>query len=95
MSELEQHIKRVNEKLQQLLRRHASLQKENAKLRQDLIELKKTDEEKVNHISLLQQRIDVLKISRSTMTDEDKKALEKRIRQYLKEIDKCIIFMNE
>lgn len=95
MSALDEHIKRVNEKLQQLLKRHTQLQKENIRLKQELQLVKKNFEEKSAYIALLEQRIDVLKVAKGTMGEEEKKVFEKRIRQYLKEIDKCITFMNE
>ncbi|MBC8033751.1 MAG: hypothetical protein H7Y03_06360 [Chitinophagaceae bacterium] len=95
MSALEDHIKRINDKLQHLLKKYSFLQKENLRLRQELHFLKKSLEDKTAHANLLEQRIDVLKISKGTMTEEEKKLFEKRIRQYLKEIDKCINFMNE
>lgn len=95
MSDLENHIKRINEKLQQLLKQYAAVLKENKRLRQELDETKKTFEEKASYISLLEQRIEVLRASKGSMTEEEKKAFEKRIQQYIKEIDKCISFMSE
>ncbi len=95
MSALEDHIKRINEKLQQLLKKYFVLQKENTRLKQELHFLKKTFEEKTAYIALLEQRIEVLKVSKGAMGEEEKKVFEKRIRQYLKEIDKCITFMSE
>lgn len=95
MSELEQHIKRINEKLQQLLKKHAVLQKENNKLKLELSDVKKKYEEQSGAQALLEQRVDVLKAAKGTMTEEEKKAFEKRLQQYLKEVDKCINFMKE
>jgi predicted nuclease with TOPRIM domain len=95
MSPLEEHIKRINEKLQQLVKRHTVLQKENNRMKLELEEIKKKYEEQSAAKSLLEQRIDVLKASKGDMNEEDKKAFEKRIQQYLKEIDKCINFMKE
>ena len=44
----------------------------------------------------LQQQLDLLKATRGAGTNEvDKQALEKRINQYLREIDKCIALLNE
>lgn len=94
MSVLEEHIKRVNEKLQVVLKRHASLQKENIRLKQTLANTEKKATDQSNELELLTQRIEVLKASKGAMTEEEKKAFEKRLRQYLKEIDKCIAFLN-
>ena len=95
MSVLEEHIKRINEKLQIVLKRHASLQKENMRLKKEVDETKKKAEEQAAQLDLLTQRIEVLKASKGAMTEEEKKAFEKRLRQYIKEVDKCITFLNE
>ena len=95
MSVLEEHIKRINEKLQTALKRFASLQRENMRLKKELEDTKKKAEEQAKQLDLLTQRIEVLKASKVAMTEEEKKAFEKRLRQYLKEIDKCITFLNE
>lgn len=95
MSVLEEHIKRINEKLQAVLKRYASLQKENKHLKKDLAEANKKTEEQKAQLDLLTQRIEILKASKGTMTEEEKKDFEKRLRQYLREIDKCITFLNE
>lgn len=95
MSELEEHIKRINEKLNTVLKRHASLQRENARLKQNLENSTRKIEEQGSQLDLLTQRIEVLKASKGVMTEEEKKAFSKRLKQYLKEIDKCITFLNE
>lgn len=95
MSVLEEHIKRINEKLQAVLKRMASLQRENMRLKEDLADAKKRMEEQTGQLDLLTQRIEVLKASKGTMTEEEKKAFGKRVRQYIKEIDKCITFLNQ
>lgn len=95
MSILEEHIKRINEKLQTLLKRLSGLQKENVRLKQELADAKKKAEEQAATLELLTQRIEVLKASKGEMSEEDKKAFAKRVRQYIKEVDKCIAFLNE
>lgn len=95
MSELDAHIKRINEKLQHLLKKYAYLQKENARLKQEVNLAKKNQDERNTYISLLEQRNEVLQVAKGAMGEEERKNFEKRIRQYLKEIDKCITFMSE
>ena len=95
MSVLEEHIKRINEKLQVVLKRTASLQRENTRLKEDLADAKKKMEEQTGQVDLLTQRIEVLKASKGTMTEEEKKVFGKRLRLYIKEIDKCITFLNQ
>ena len=73
----------------------ASLQRENTRLKEDLADAKKKMEEQTGQLDMLTQRIEVLKASKGTMTEEEKKAFGKRVRQYIKEIDKCITFLNQ
>lgn len=95
MAEMEDHIKRVNNKLQQLLKHYQLLKKENEKLKETLKDLQLTREQEVEQISLLQQQVSILKTSIGQMTEPDKKAFEKQINQYIKEIDKCIGLLSE
>ena len=39
------------------------------------------------------QQISILKVSSGDMSEKDKKQFEKKINQYLKEIDKCISYL--
>lgn len=95
MSNPEQHLKRIQDKLQHLLKQHAALQKENSKLKEDLglaqqkitAQQKGTDE--------LKQQVSILKVSAGEMSEADKKDFEKRINSYLKEIDRCITLLGQ
>jgi site-specific DNA-adenine methylase len=95
MSDLEQNIKRINDKLQQLLKNYQLLQKENsrqAELIRSLQQEKLKDEE---IISELRQKVMVLKAVTGKMNEADKKAFEKNISRYIREIDKCIGILSE
>ena len=95
MSTTEQHLKRIQDKLQQLLKQHATVQKENSKLKEELdaaqtkisVQQKSADE--------LKQQVSILKVSAGDMSEADKKDFEKRINGYLKEIDRCITLLGE
>ena len=95
MNQLEQQLKRMNEKLQQLLKQHQLLQKENEKLKQEIQQMG------IHHSTLstqsekLQQQMEILKVSKGEMNETEKKAFEKRLNQYIKEIDRCIALLNE
>jgi len=95
MFDTDQHIKRINEKLQQVLKRYASLQKENEKLKSDLFQAKSMIKEKEDLIELSLLRLEVLKASKGEMTEEEKKSFEKKINHYLKDIENCINYLNE
>lgn len=92
---LEENIERINKKFQQLLKQYQLLQKENvqqAGLIQQLNTAAQADAEKIN---ALQQQAMILKAAAVQMDETDKKAFEKTISQYLKQIDKCINLLSE
>ena len=94
MAELELQIKRVQEKLQQLLKKHDEILKENLRLKK---ELEKTSGQSSQHqqtIETLKQQVAVLKLSSGNWDEQDKKEFEKRINQYIREIDKCIALLS-
>ena len=95
MTDLDQNIKRINDKLQLLLKDYSNLQKENEKLKVELHAVKQVQHEKDDQLQLFALRIEVLKASKGSMTEDEKKAFEKKINQYLREIDKCIALLNE
>ena len=95
MSELEEQFKRINAKLQQLLKQHLLLQKENEKLNDTLKIVLLSKDQDTEQINKLQQQVSILKTSLGQMTEADKKAFEKQINQYVKEIDKCIGLLSE
>ena len=95
MSELETNIKRINDKLQKLLRQYQQLQKDNERQSRLIKELQQAKDTHTTTIANLQEQIAILKTSAGQMNATDKKAIEKYINQYLKEIDKCIGLLSE
>jgi DNA repair exonuclease SbcCD ATPase subunit len=95
MSDLEQHIKRINDKLQQLLKNYKLLQKENSRQSELIKQLKEAKEKDNQQITTLQEKISILKAATGKMNEADKKEFEKNINQYIREIDKCIGILSE
>ncbi|MBS1919020.1 MAG: hypothetical protein JST17_02095 [Bacteroidetes bacterium] len=95
MNSAEQHLKRIQDKLQQLLKQHWVLQKENSQLKQELEKSKKYILQQQKNSEGLKQQLDIVKLSAHKMSTSDKKELEKRINSYLKEIDRCIALLGE
>ncbi len=95
MEEMDDHIKRVNSKLQQLLKQYQFLQKENEKLTESVKSLRLVKENETAEIARLQQQVSILKSAIGQMAEPDKKVFEKQINQYLKELDKCIHLLSE
>ena len=95
MSQPDVQIKRIQEKIQVLLKRHGDLQKENSELKKELERLSVQSTQQLRSIETLKQQVEVLKVSSGTWNDNDKKDFEKRISQYVREIDKCIALLSE
>jgi chromosome segregation ATPase len=95
MTELDAHIKTINEKLQQLLKNYVTLEKENKNLKEELEKLKEKEVEYKFAVHQLDQKVNILKAASGQMTEADQKEFEKRINQYIKEIDKCIGMLSD
>ena len=90
MRNADEQIKRIEDKIQLLLKEYQQLQKELLRLQKDNLQLREALELKTKKSNDQAQTIDVLKIQSFTQNDTSKKELEKRINNYLKEIDKCL-----
>jgi len=75
MTDLEQHIKRITEKLHHLTKNYSHLQKENEKLKNELLVVRSKEKEKDERLELIMLRNEVLKASKGAMTEEEKKRL--------------------
>lgn len=95
MSDLSQHIKRLQDKLQSLLKNYHTLLKENERLKAEVSQLKTKEENYRNHIDTISQKVNILQASAGQMNQTDQKEFEKRINQYIREIDKCIALLSE
>lgn len=95
MGESEVQLKRIQDKLQQLLKKQAILQKENEQLKKELNSSKEQDLVNQKNIDELKQQAEILKFSAVEMNEADKKDFEKRINGYLKEIDRCITLLSK
>jgi len=89
----EQHLKNIQDKLQQLLKNYAAMQKENAKLKEELSEAQQKATAQLKITDELKQQVSILKLSSGEMDEAEKKEFEKRINGYLKEIDRCIALL--
>jgi DNA repair exonuclease SbcCD ATPase subunit len=95
MTESEQHLKRIQDKLQLLLKHHANLQKENEALKNDMTLLKDQAGEYQAATEKLRQQVEILKYTNGAeMGEEEKKQFEKKINGYVREIDRCIAMLS-
>ena len=90
MSLNEEQLKRIQDKLQQLLKQHAAVQRVNQKLKEELEKTGQQVSYQKEYADDLKQQVSILKLSAGEMNEADKKEFEKRINGYLKEIDRCI-----
>jgi len=95
MAAIEVQLKRIQDKLQQVLKDYAALQKENLRLKEELDKNRTQSFNNQQTIEDLKQQVDVLKITSGDWEEGDKKEFEKRINSYIKEIDRCIALLSE
>jgi predicted RNase H-like nuclease (RuvC/YqgF family) len=95
MTQPELQLKRVHEKIGLLLKQHLALQKENERLRDDLKKMLVRCEDLTREAEKSRQQAEVSKLSGRGLDESDKKMLEKRLNQYVREIDKCIALLQE
>ena len=92
---LDNQFNAINDKLQNLLRALNRLKKENEKLRTELDLSKKREDASLQQIEDLQQQSSILQLAAGEMNETDKKNFEKKLNQYIKEVDKCIAFLSK
>lgn len=92
---VDQQFTVIYEKLQQLLRQQARLQKETEKLKEELEASKGRELLSKNRVEELQQQVSILKMAAGEMSDKDKKIFERKLSQYIKEIDRTITYLSE
>ena len=85
----------INDKLQQLLKQQLRLKKENERLRTELEVCKEKEDVYQQKIDELAQQISIIKLGAGEMNEKDKKEFERKINQYVREIDKCIAFLGQ
>ncbi|RYG02306.1 MAG: hypothetical protein EOO02_10840 [Chitinophagaceae bacterium] len=95
MTDIGQQLKRINDKLQLILKQNQMLHKDNEKLGLELQQAREQQGEQVRKIDELEQKISLLKAATGQLLETDKKELEKRLNLYIKEIDRCITMLGE
>jgi len=85
----------INDKLQLLLKQYNRLQKENDRLKEELAEARQVEMHSREQLEGFRQQVSILKVTSGEMNDRDKKDFEKKINQYIREIDKCISFLSQ
>ncbi len=92
---MELRVKRIQEKLQLLLRQRDGLLRENGRLKEEVRQLQQEQHYQTLKLEQLQQQTEILKVTNTAMSEGEKKALEKKLGQYIREIDRCITMLGE
>ena len=91
---VDQQFNTLADKLQLLLKHMGRLQKENERLKEELQGAREREQAALQRIDELQQQTAILKYAAGEMDEKEKKEFEKKINQYLREIDKCIAYLS-
>jgi len=94
MSLLQKHIKELNVKQLELIKRYQQVVKENNSLKKEVAKKEALLQDRQKTLDELKEQLDILKISKGAMNDTDKKELNKKINTYLKDIDRCLSLLN-
>lgn len=88
-------LKRIQDKLQRLLKEQQQLQAENDRMRQALEAAQAQLEKQQQDLESWKQKAEISQYTSGGMDEAEKKQFEKRINAYLKEIDRCITLLSE
>ncbi|MGB4770685.1 MAG: hypothetical protein WBP58_04475 [Chitinophagaceae bacterium] len=94
MKPIEQ-IDRIRTKVQALVKKQQVLEKENEKLKTELDRKQGLELELKEKVGQLEEQLNLAKVSGGQMDDVSKKAFEKQLNQYIKEIDRCIAMLSQ
>ncbi len=95
MKTVEKQINDINKKLQQFIKRHEALQKENSMLSLEINEYREKDKAGIEKVNLLEMQASILKASAGKMNEKENSEFEKRINQYIKDLEKCMTMLNK
>ena len=95
MSQLETHISRINNKLQEVLKNYDALKKQNVQQTETIQVLTAEKNVQTQKIRLLEEQQYLLKSMAGKLDEKEKKSFEQALGKYIREIDKCIAMLSE
>jgi len=95
MNKLQEHIISIEGKLGLLLSKLKSLKKENDRLKRELEDKTREWEDQKKKTEQLSLQLELSSNNDNETLRSNKAALEKRINDYIKEIDKCIALLGD
>ncbi|WP_126970051.1 hypothetical protein [Gynurincola endophyticus] len=88
-------VNRVMQKLQLLLQEYQQLQKEQDRLLKQIRELEEENGLQKQKLDTMEVQLAALNSAKPSLSEEEKKQLERRLQQYIKEIERCIALLSE
>jgi len=95
MNQQETQLKRIHDKMLLLVKQYYVLQRENEKLKEDLKKSQLRIEQISGEAEKFRQQTEAFRLTGNTMDEPEKKILEKRLSQYVREIDRCIALLHD
>ena len=92
----EHQLKRIQDKFALVLKNYQGLQKENEKMKSDFQKLNERCDALGREAEKLKAQSEIMKYNTNDgMQEGEKKDLEKRLNQYVREINRCIALLND
>jgi CHASE3 domain sensor protein len=95
LSQLETHINRINNKLQEVLKNYDALKKQHVQQVETIQVLTAEKKAHQQKIRLLEEQQYLLKSMAGKLDEKEKKSFEQALGKYIREIDKCIAMLSE
>lgn len=83
----------IRKQIEQLIARYEAVKAENDRLREELHASKETGEACRRQVLELESTIDTLKLTEAFTAEGDRKAAKEKMDQLIREIDKCISWL--
>ncbi|MFM2145961.1 MAG: hypothetical protein RL732_797 [Bacteroidota bacterium] len=90
---MEQELQRIQEKLQKLIQQHQTLKKDNDRLLAENADLKENAKKQLELTIALERQLEASKVNAVIKDPASKKEMEKKLSQYIREIDRCIAIL--
>jgi len=88
-------IERISRKVKFLREKKETLENENNHLKNEISKLLTTLAEKDSQLHQINQQIQALRLVSSDLSPDEKKDLDKKLNDYIKQIDRCIALLSE
>ena len=95
MEGLQEQLKQITDKLQQVVHRYQLLPTEHEQLSREVIALRDKEKARLIRIDELEMKMTALQTVTVQLNETEKKEVEKRINRYIREIDRCIALLSE